>query len=247
MLDLHFQRDRACLFAQSPGHQDYAQYEAPAQDLRAAQAELRALVAIRENEHFEHAWIMRVTELAADPAGQPTLRRFLSQSLDGEALARGLLLRAHWHCPICGSPGSQWGPGCWQTFCTHAGPVRRAHWDHCRVADRDELLTLMVSEGYERIGALASGAELRYLQASWHGLLRRVPEPLFSELDRWARDVHDAHAARAAEILEVAARLGNAIDLDGDLDPEDLLTAAIQTAEYRSAASPDACAGKESA
>ena len=229
------------------GQQDYAQYQAPAQDVRAAQAELRALLAVRANEHFEHAWITCVTELAAEPAGQPAVRRFLSQSLDEAALARGLLLRAHWHCPTCGSPGSQWAPGCWQTFCAQAGPVRRAHWDHCRVAARDELLTLMVSEGYERVGALASGAELHSLQAVWHRLLHRVPAPLAADLDRWARDLHDAHTARAAEILELAARLGHAIDLDGDLDPEALLTAAIRAAGFGSTASADACAGKESA
>ncbi len=237
MLDLQFERDLAVLFAQSHGHQDYAEYQAPADELRAAAAKVRALSVIPETEHFEHAWISHVVELVSDAAARPAVRRLVSQSLDEAAVARGLLLRPHWHCPRCGSPGSQWTAGCWQTFCVHPGPAARAHWDHCRVASHRELLTLMVSEGYERVGALAAGRQLRNLQADWRRLLRDVPQSLAADLDRWASDVHDAHSARAAEILEVAARLGNAVRLDGVLEPESLLSDAIQTAEFEHATS----------
>ena len=235
LLDLHFDGDAAHLFAQSPDHDDYAEYLSSARALRAAAAELRTLARIRPLEHFEHAWISRVLELVADPDAEPAVRRYVSQSCDQLAIERGALLTGHWHCPACGSPGSQWSPGCAQTFCTHPAPERRAHWDHCRVTTRDDLLTLMISEGYERVGRLSAAAELQTLQASFRRLLERAPTPLAAEFDRWSRDVHDAHAARAAEILEVAARLGSAVDLDGELMPERLLQSAMAATGYQAA------------
>ena len=230
MLEVRYDHDRAFVFAQSPAHDDYAEYEAPARELRAAVAELRDISALVETERFEHAWITRVVELVSDAAARPAVRRFLSQALDEAAVARGLLLQTHWHCPACGSPGSQWSPGCWQGFCARGGAAPRAHWDHCRVASRHELLTLMVSEGYDRVGALAGAAQIRNLLARGHRLVRDAPEPLAGSLRRWIDDFQDAHAARGAEILEVAARLGNAIELEGNLNPAHKLAAAIRAA-----------------
>ncbi len=227
MIDAQFRDGRGLLIAQSEGHEDYGRYETPAPALRAAEREFQDIVSLRQNEHFEHAWISRVLACVADPSVPAAVRRYLSQGLDEAAVERGLLLQPHWHCPQCGSPGSQWGPGCALAYCPHEPPVRRSHWDYCRVAARHELLTLVVSEGYDRVGALAGAAELLSLNAAWRRFVPRLPEPLSSELQDWVRDVHDAHAARAAEILDVSARLGNALDLRGPLDPERLLADAL--------------------
>ncbi len=162
----------------------------------------------------------------------PGIRRYISQAFDDEAVARGLLLRGHWHCPRCGSPGSQWSAGCLSAACPHPGPTGDAQWDHCRVATRDDLLTLMVSEGYQRAGPLASGGDVKVLDAEWQTLLRGAPPALAAELSRWAERLHDAYAARTTDALMFAARLGHAVTFADELDPERQLESALSTAGY---------------
>ena len=87
------------------------------------------------------------------------------------------------------------------------------------VATRDDLLTLMVSEGYQRAGSLASGGDVQALDAEWQTLLRGAPPALAAELTRWVARLHDAYAARTTDALMFAARLGHAITLADELDP----------------------------
>ena len=141
------------LIARTPGHDDQAQYPFTPEDRQAASRAAQQTLREQDPVRFERAVITAVASSGGSDDVSPAHRRYLSQSLDQEAMRRGLLLRAHWHCPRCGAPGSQWTPGCLRTACDQPAPERLAHWDLCRVASPDELLTLMVSEGYARIGA----------------------------------------------------------------------------------------------
>ena len=102
----------------------------------------------------------------------------------------------------------------------------------CRVATRDELLTLMVSEGYQRAGPLASGADVEALDTEWQALLREAPPALAAELSRWATRLHEAYAARTTDALMFAARLGHALSFADGLDPERQLSEALSAAGH---------------
>ena len=90
----------------------------------------------------------------------------------------------------------------------------------------------MVSEGYQRAGPLASGGDVKVLDAEWQTLLRGAPPALAAELSRWAERLHDAYAARTTDALMFAARLGHAVTLADELDPERQLESALSTAGY---------------
>lgn len=233
MLDVQIDGAAAVITAQSEGHADKARYAVPTPALRAAMSQTRAGLQCQEFERFEHAWVSQVMAAVTDARMAPGIRRYISQAFDDEALARGLLLQGHWHCPRCGSPGSQWSAGCLAAACPHPAPTSDAQWDHCRVATRDELLTLMVSEGYQRAGPLASGADIEALDAEWQTLLRGAPPAVPADaLSRWATRLHEAYAARTTDALMFAARLGQAIAVAEELDPERQLTAALAAAGY---------------
>lgn len=232
MLDVQIDGAAAVITAQSEGHADKARYAVPARALRAAMAQTREALGLEEFERFEHAWVSQVLGAVTDARVAPGIRRYISQAFDDEALARGLLLQGHWHCPRCGSPGSQWSAGCLAATCPHPAPSSDAQWDHCRVATQDDLLTLMVSEGYQRAGRLASGADVQALDAEWQTLLREAPPALTADLSRWVARLHDAYAARTTDALMFAARLGHAITLDDELDPERQLESALSAAGY---------------
>ncbi len=232
MLDVQIDGAAAVVTAQSEGHADKARYAVPTAALRAVMSQTRAGLRLEAFERFEHAWVSQVMGAVTDARLAPGIRRYISQAFDDEALARGLLLQGHWHCPRCGSPGSQWSAGCLAAACPHPAPTSDAQWDHCRVATEDELLTLMVSEGYQRAGRLASGAEVEALDAEWQSLLRGAPPALADELSRWAARLHEAYAARTTDALMFAARLGHAITGTEELDPERQLTAALSAAGY---------------
>lgn len=232
MLDVQIDGAAAVITAQSEGHDDKARYAVPTRALRAAMEQTRGALRLKEFERFEHAWVSQVIGAVTDARAAPGIRRYISQEFDDEALSRGLLLRGHWHCPRCGSPGSQWSAGCLAATCPHPGPTGDAQWDHCRVASRDDLLTLMVSEGYQRAGPLASGVDVKTLDAEWQTLLRGAPPALTAELSRWVARVHDAYAARTTDALMFAARLGHAISFADELDPERQLESALSAAGY---------------
>jgi len=232
VLDVQIDGAAAVITAQSDGHDDKARYAVPTRALRAAMAQTRGALRLKEFERFEHAWVSQVMAAVTDARAAPGIRRYISQAFDDEALSRGLLLRGHWHCPRCGAPGSQWSAGCLAATCPHPGPTGDAQWDHCRVATHDDLLTLMVSEGYQRAGPLASGDDVKALDAEWRTLLRGAPTPLAAELSRWIERLHDAYAARTTDALMFAARLGHAITLDDELDPSRQLEAALSAAGY---------------
>ena len=61
-----------------------------------------------EPSRFERACLAALAGSSDGDEMSPAQRRYVSQRLDEEAVRRGLLLRAHWHCPQCGAPGSQW-------------------------------------------------------------------------------------------------------------------------------------------
>ena len=172
MLDVQVDGPAAVVTAQSP-----ATPTRPAMPCRRRRCaprswQIRPGLRLEVFERFEHAWVCQVMAAATDAQAAPGIRRYVSQAFDDEALARGLLLQGHWHCPRCGTPGSQWSAGCRVAACPQPPPTSDAHWDHCRVATRDELLTLMVSEGYQRAGPLASGADVEALDTEWQALLR---------------------------------------------------------------------------
>lgn len=232
MLDVQIDGAAAVITAQSTGHADKARYAVPTAALRSAMAQTRDGIRLEEFERFEHAWVSQVMGAVTNARVASGIRRYISQAFDEEALARGLLLQGHWHCPRCGSPGSQWSAGCLAATCPHPGPVSDAQWDHCRVATRDDLLTLMVSEGYQRAGRLASGGDVKALDAEWRTLLRGAPPALAAELSRWAERLHEAYAARTTDALMFAARLGHAITLADELDPERQLESALSAAGH---------------
>ena len=232
MLDVQIDGAAAVITAQSEGHADKARYAVPTPALRAAMEQTRGALSLEEFERFEHAWVSQVIGAVTDARAAPGIRRYISQAFDDEALSRGLLLRGHWHCPRCGSPGSQWSAGCLAATCPHPGPASDAQWDHCRVASRDDLLTLMVSEGYQRAGSLAAGDDVKALDAEWQTLRRGAPPALAAELSRWVERLHEAYAARTTDALMFAARLGHAIDLANELDPERQLESALSAAGY---------------
>jgi len=230
VLDVQIDGAAAVITAQSEGHADKARYAVPTAALRSAMAQTRDGLGLKEFERFEHAWVSQVMGAVTDARVAPGIRRYISQVFDDEALARGLLLQGHWHCPRCGSPGSQWSAGCLAAACPHPAPTSDAQWDHCRVATLDDLLTLMVSEGYQRAGRLASGVDVEALDAEWRTLLRGAPPALAGELSRWVARLHDAYAARTTDALMFAARLGYAITLADELDPERQLESALSAA-----------------
>ena len=232
MLDVQIDGAAAVITAQSEGHADKACYAVPTRALRAAMEQTREGVGVTEFERFEHAWVSQVMGAVTDARTAPGIRRYISQAFDDEALARGLLLQGHWHCPRCGSPGSQWTAGCLAATCPHPAPSSDAQWDHCRVATLDDLLTLMVSEGYQRAGRLASGADVKGLDAEWQTLVRGAPPALAGEMSRWVARLHEAYAARTTDALMFAARLGHAITLADELDPERQLESALSAAGY---------------
>ena len=232
MLDVQVDGPAAVVTAQSAGHADKARHAVPTAALRAAIAQIRPGLHLEMFERFEHAWVCQVMAAATDAQAAPGIRRYVSQAFDDEALARGLLLQGHWHCPRCGTPGSQWSAGCRVAACPQPPPTGDAHWDHCRVATRDELITLMVSEGYQRAGPLASGADVEALDTEWQALLRGAPPALAAELGRWAARLHDAYAARTTDALMFAARLGHALSFADGLEPERQLSEALSAAGY---------------
>ena len=69
-------------------------------DHQAASCAVRQTLREHDSVRFERAAIAASAELGKTAMkSQPAHRRYLSQSLDQEAVRRGLLLRAHWHCP----------------------------------------------------------------------------------------------------------------------------------------------------
>ena len=238
MLTIQRLNGRVTLTARTPGHDDAAVYEFRPADYQAARRTVERTLREAEPSRFERAW----TAAVAGPGGTrdvaPAYRRYVSQSLDHEAVRRGLLLRAHGHCPRCGGPGSQWTPGCLRIACDKPAPESLAHWDLCRVASADELLTLMVSEGYERIGAAAHAARLRRLRFDLTALLRTCRPGLARRLTRWAEEADEVHAVRATEMLDLAARLGTRLTAGPDSTPEADLTAALTSAQAKPTGAP---------
>ena len=226
------------LIARTPGHDDQAQYPFTPADHQAASRAAQQTLREHDPVRFERAAIAALASSGGSDDVSPAHRRYLSQSLDQEAMRRGLLLRAHWHCPRCGAPGSQWTPGCLRTACDQPAPERLAHWDLCRVASPDELLTLMVSEGYARIGAASHAARLRRLRFDLTALLRQCRPGLARRLTRWAREADEVHAVRATDMLDLAARLGARIHAGPDSKPEVELTLALTSAQTTPTGAP---------
>ncbi len=237
VLEIRRHQERYTLHARTPGHDDAAEYPLTPTNHQAACRTVRKVRRETNPARFERACLAAVAAAGGNDL-PPAHRRFVSQSLDEEAVRRGLLLRAHWHCPKCGAPGAQWTPGCLRTDCDQAAPERLAHWDLCRVASVDELLTLMVSEGYARIGAAAHAARLRRLRFDLTALLRECRPGLARRLTRWAREADEVHAVRATEMLDLAARLGARIHAGPDSKPEADLTLALTSAQAHSAGAP---------
>ncbi len=238
MLTIQRHDGRFVLQARTPGHHDAATHGFASADLAAARDAVAQALREPDVDRFERAWTKAVADLSRGTEVSPALRRYVSQRLDEEAVRRGLLLRAHWHCPQCGGPGSQWTPGCLRIVCPEPAPERLAHWDLCRVASADELLTLMVSEGYERIGASTHAARLRRLRFDLTALLRTCRPSLARRLTRWAEEADEIHAVRAAEMLDLAARLGTRIHAGPDSTPEADLTSALTSAQVQSMGAP---------
>ncbi len=238
MLTIQRHQERLTLTARTPGHDDAAEYPVTAADHRAAEHAVQQARRETDPARFQRAAMAAVAAAGADDRVSPAYRRFLSQSLDQESVRRKLLLRPHWHCPRCGAPGSQWTPGCLRTTCGQPAPERLSHWDLCRVASADELLTLMVSEGYARIGAAAHAARLRRLKFDLTALLRECRPSLARRLTRWAREADEVHAVRATEMLDLAARLGARIEAKPDSTPEADLTFALTSAQADPAGAP---------
>ena len=238
MLTIRRRDGRLTLTARTPGHDDAAAYPFAAADYAAARRRLRQTLRESDPQRFERACLAVVAGPGGGEDIAPAHRRYLSQRLDQEAVRRGWLLRAHWHCPRCGAPGSQWTPGCLRIACDQPAPERLAHWDLCRVASADELLTLMVSEGYERIGAASHAARLRRLRFDLTALLRQCRPGLACRLTRWAEEADEVHAVRATEMLDLAARLGARIQAGPESTPEADLTAALTSAQTESAGAP---------
>ena len=238
MLKIRRLNGRQFLIAHTLGHDDQAQYPFTPADHQAASRAVQRTLREHDSVRFERAAIAAAAGSGSCDEVSPAHRRYLSQSLDQEAVRRGLLLRAHWHCPGCGAPGSQWTPGCLRTACDHPAPERLAHWDLCRVASADELLTLMVSEGYARIGAANHAARLRRLRFDLTALLRQCRPGLARRLTRWAREADEVHAVRATDMLDLAARLGARIHAGPDSRPEVELTLALTSAQAKPAGAP---------
>lgn len=235
MLTILRHQERLTLSAHTPGHDDAAEYAFTDSDHRAAEHAVNQAIRETDPARFQRAALAAVAAAGADDKVSPAYRRFVSQTLDQEAVRRSLLLRSHWHCPQCGAPGSQWTPGCLRTACQQSAPERLSHWDLCRVASADELLTLMVSEGYARIGAAAHAGRLRRLRFDLTALLRECRPGLARRLTRWAREADEVHAVRATEMLDLAARLGARIQARPDSTPEADLTFALTSAQAQSA------------
>ena len=229
---------RLTLQARTPGHDDAAEYAFTPADYDAARRTVKQTLLEAEPSRFERACLAALAGSSDGDAMSSARRRYVSQRLDEEAVRRGVLLRAHWHCPQCGAPGSQWTPGCLRVVCPEPSPERLAHWDLCRVASADELLTLMVSEGYERIGASAHTARLRRLRFDLTALLRKCRPSLARRLTRWAEEADEIHAVRATEMLDLAARLGTRIHAGPDSTPEADLTSALTGAHRQSMGAP---------
>lgn len=226
---------RMTVIARTPGHHDAAEYAWTPPDYDSARCSVQQTLREADPLRFERACMATVAGLQSGEDVAPARRRFVSQSLDHEAVRRGLLLRAHWHCPRCGAPGSQFTPGCLRTACDQPAPERLAHWDLCRVASADELLTLMVSEGYARIGAAGHAARLRRLRFDLTTLLRDCRPSLARRLTRWAEEANEVHAVRATEMLDLAARLGARLHAGPDSTPEADLTFALTSAQAQPA------------
>lgn len=226
---------RVTLRARTPGHDDAAEYAFTPAGYEAAHRAVERTLAEAEPSRFERACLAALAGSSDKDDVSPAQRRYVSQRLDEEAVRRGVLLRAHWHCPQCGAPGSQWTPGCLRIVCDEPPPEALAHWDLCRVASADELLTLMVSEGYERIGAASHAARLRRLRFDLTALLRTCRPGLARRLTRWAAEADEVHAVRATEMLDLAARLGARIHAGADSTPEADLTAALTSAQAQPA------------
>ena len=235
VLTIRRHQERLTLSARTPGHDDAAEYLFHAADHQAAEHSVQQAIRETDPARFQRAAMAAVAAAGADDDVSPAHRRFVSQSLDQEAVRRKLLLRPHWHCPQCGAPGSQWTPGCLRTACDQPAPERLAHWDLCRVASADELLTLMVSEGYTRIGAAAHAGRLRRLRFDLTALLRECRPGLARRLTRWAEEADGVHAVRATEMLDLAARLGARIHARPDSTPEADLTLALTSAQTQTA------------
>lgn len=231
VLTIQRQDGRLTLRARTPGHEDAAAYAFTPADHETARRIVDRTLRESEPARFERACMAALGGSARGDDVSPAYRRYLSQRLDEECVRRGLLLRAHWHCPQCGAPGSQWTVGCLRIGCDEPAPQYLAHWDLCRVASADELLTLMVSEGYERIGAAVHAARLRRLRFDLTALLRGCRPTLERRLTRWAHEADEVHAVRATEMLDLAARLGTRIQAGPDSTPEADLTAALASAQ----------------
>ena len=229
---------RLTLKAHTWGHDDAAEYAFTPADYDVARRTVERTLLEMEPSRFERACLAALAGSNDGDGMSPAQRRYVSQRLDEEAVRRGLLLRAHWHCPRCGTPGSQWTPGCLRIVCPEPAPERLAHWDLCRVASADELLTLMVSEGYERIGASAHAARLRRLRFDLTALLRKCRPSLARRLTGWAEEADEIHAVRATEMLDLAARLGTRIQAGPDSTPEADLTSALTSAHMQSMGAP---------
>ena len=238
MLKIRRLNGRQFLIAHTLGHDDQAQYLFTPADHQAASCAVRQTLREHDSVRFERAAIAALASSGDGDDVSPAHRRYLSQSLDQEAMRRGLLLRAHWHCPRCGAPGSQWTPGCLRTACDQPAPERLSHWDLCRVASADELLTLMVSEGYARIGAANHAARLRRLRFDLTALLRQCRPGLARRLTRWAWEADEIHAVRATDMLDLAARLGARIHARPDSNPEADLTLALTSAQAKPSGAP---------
>ncbi|MDE2768111.1 MAG: hypothetical protein OXO54_13725 [Chloroflexota bacterium] len=238
MLKIERLDGRLTLQARTPGHDDAAEYAFAPADYEALHRTVEQTLAEAEPARFERACLAALAGLSDEDEASPAQRRYVSQSLDEEAVRRGLLLRAHWHCPRCGAPGSQWTPGCLRIVCDEPAPTSLAHWDLCRVASADELLTLMVSEGYERIGASAHSARLRRLRFDLTALLRSCRPGLARRLTRWAEEADEVHAVRATDMLDLAARLGTRLQAGPDSTPEADLTAALTSAQAEPTGAP---------
>lgn len=236
VLTIRRHQGRLTLSARTPGHDDAADYPFSDADHQTARRAVQQALRETAPDRFERACLAAVAAAGGDVSAAH--RRYISQSLDEEAIRRGLLLRAHWHCPQCGGPGSQWTPGCLRIACQQAAPERLAHWDLCRVASADELLTLMVSEGYARIGGAAHAARLRRLRFDLTALLRQCRPGLARRLTRWAQEADEVHAVRATEMLDLAARLGARIQARPDSTPEAELTSALTSAQAKPAGAP---------
>lgn len=238
MLKIERLDGRLTLQARTPGHDDAAEYAFAPADYEVAHHTVEQTQLKAAPSQFERACLAALAGLSDEDEASPAQRRYVSQSLDEEAVRRGLLLRAHWHCPRCGAPGSQWTPGCLRIVCDEPAPKSLAHWDLCRVASADELLTLMVSEGYERIGASAHSARLRRLRFDLTALLRSCRPGLARRLTRWAEEADEVHAVRATDMLDLAARLATRLQAGPDSTPEADLTAALTSAQAEPTGAP---------